>query len=103
MYGTPIRAPKPAIIRNDGVGGSNPSCGTINLGNSDMELSRQFPKAGGKFFSVLDTILPPSSKEVHALALGAFFPGNERSCASASPGDAVGTFVVRGQVPCAFQ
>jgi integrase/recombinase XerD len=36
---------------------------TINLGNDDIDLLPQFPKTGGKFFSVLDTILPPASKE----------------------------------------
>jgi hypothetical protein len=50
------------IIRNDGVGGSNPSCGTIDLTNRRKDLPRKLLRTGVKFFSVLDTILPPASK-----------------------------------------
>jgi hypothetical protein len=67
------------IIRNDGVGGSNPSCGTIDLTNSSSELRPRILGTGVKFFSVLDTILPPASKTKRCLL-------SERRAPSASPG-----------------
>src|SRR6516165_2686903 len=49
------------IIRNDGVGGSNPSCGTKSLINEISSLSLIGWQIDGKFFPDLDTVLPPSA------------------------------------------
>jgi hypothetical protein len=57
-----------AIIRNDGVGGSNPSCGTTNLCNYYFNLRPRSPKIGVKFLNVLDTILPPGRRKSPAPA-----------------------------------
>jgi hypothetical protein len=60
--------PKERIIRNDGVGGSNPSCGTTNLCNYYFNLRPRSPKIGVKFLNVLDTILPPGRRKSPAPA-----------------------------------